>query len=39
MGCGCLTEVLHHLSRASACAVDGGRVDLGRDLEDGLILR
>jgi hypothetical protein len=31
-------EVLHHLGRTSACAVDGGRVDIGRDLEDGLIL-
>jgi hypothetical protein len=30
-------EVLQYLTLASACAVDGGRVDLGRDLEDGLI--
>jgi hypothetical protein len=37
--CGCLTEVLQYLILASACAVDGGRVDLGRDLEDGLIPR
>jgi hypothetical protein len=32
-------EVLHHLDRTSACVVDRGHVDLGRDLEDGLILR
>jgi hypothetical protein len=31
-------EVLHHLGRTSACAADGGHVDLGRDLGDGLIL-
>jgi hypothetical protein len=26
-------------SSASSCAVDGGHVDLGRDLEDGIIPR
>jgi hypothetical protein len=32
-------KVLQYLILASSCAVDGGHVDLGRDLEDGLILR
>jgi hypothetical protein len=32
-------EVLHHLNQALACAIDGGHVDLGRDLEDGIIMR
>jgi hypothetical protein len=30
-------EVLQYLTLASTCAVDGDRVDLGMDLEDGLI--
>jgi hypothetical protein len=32
-------EILQYLILASSCAVDGDRVDLGRDLEDGLIPR
>jgi hypothetical protein len=30
-------KLLHHLGKTSACALDGGRVDLGRYLEDALI--
>jgi hypothetical protein len=32
-------EILQYLILASACVVDGGHVDLGRDWEDGLIPR
>jgi hypothetical protein len=32
-------EVSQYLIMASTCAVDGGYVDIGRDLEDGLIPR
>jgi hypothetical protein len=32
-------EILQYLILASSCVVDGDHVDLGRDLEDGLILR
>jgi hypothetical protein len=30
-------EVVQYLILTSTCAVDGGRVDLGSSLEDGLI--
>jgi hypothetical protein len=30
-------EVLQYLTMAAACAVGGDRVDLGMDVEDGLI--